>query len=151
MWNWLWHVSVSVFLFTRSFHSHWATASTDELVQRKCLMSPTHSYKCTSNCYHSPRTTPPPFTLTPWRWMEGVRVWGRKECRTERGEAGGGDGHATGGGPRGTVYPLSPCERERQRGQCVWPGRVSWSPPSLSLSPAFSLTFSLSVPGAASH
>lgn len=46
-------------------------------------------------------------------------------------------------GQRGTVYPLSPCERDS--GVSVF--GLAWSPPS----PSLSLTFSLSVPGAASH
>lgn len=62
-----------------SFHSTpscRANACMDELVQHNCPVFPTRSYKCTSNCHHSARTSPPPspitpFTLTPQRGMEG--------------------------------------------------------------------------------
>lgn len=72
----------------------------------------------------------------------GVRVRDRKECGGVRGvrlmkvmvRA---------IGQRGTVYPLSPFERDS--GVSVF--GLAWSPPS----PSLSLTFSLSVPGAASH
>ena len=77
--------------------------------------------------------------------------------RSERGEADEDDGHAIGGGQRGTVYPLSPCKRDS--GVSVF--GLARSPPSLShtlslslslsFSHSLSLTFSLSVPGAASH
>lgn len=129
-------------------HSFWfrANASTDELVRHNRPVFPTHAHKCTSNCRHSARTGPffphrplHPRTLAVNR---GVRVGDRKECGGVRGvRLKKVMVRAT--GQRGTVCPLSPCERDS--GVSVF--GLAGAPPSLSLS----LTFSLSVPGAASH